>query len=134
MQHPYRINFEYYRVPSFVEAPKKGRPKTEHMKRYGRGEGFLLADPHNVLRKPSSKGGATVCNITANGKQWTACAFCSHSDNFSYKLGRDISLGRAMKLYNEEQTKSKRLTGRVRSVTERPMLVIEENDEQTQSR
>ena len=98
MQHPYRINFEYYRVPRFREVPTKGRPADCILLRYFRGEGFQTTPAKGA--RP--KGGATVCNITANGKQWSARAYCSHSDNFCYKRGRDISLGRALKLYNEE--------------------------------
>jgi len=92
--------FEYYRVPSTYRVPNKGRPSVIDLHRYERGKGFLM-DLFNI-GSPRSKGGCTICDLTINGNTYTARAFCSHSDNFCYRRGRDISLGRAMKLYNEE--------------------------------
>ena len=97
-----KMSFEYYRVPGAYTVPPKGRPSVICLHKYERGKGFVMdmfdANP------PRSKGGCTICDININGNTYTARAYCSHSDNFSYKLGRDISLGRAMKLYEEETT------------------------------
>ena len=45
----------------------------------------------------SPRGGATHCKITLpDGTEANGEARCSHSDNYSKRLGRTISLGRAL--------------------------------------
>lgn len=94
-----KMSFEYYRVPTTIRVPRKGQPSSRLLYRYRRGEGFT-----EITNEPRSKGGLTLCTITCGDQAITAVAACSHSDNFCYKLGRDISLGRAMKLYEQEAT------------------------------
>ena len=98
------MNFYYYRIPDTItKPPPKGRPHHDWLHRYFRGYGWArLGFVGRVAPKP--KGGRTVCRITVNGKDWIGDAYCSHSDNFCYALGRQISLGRAMKLYEQEMT------------------------------
>ena len=48
--------------------------------------------------QPSPRGGRTGCTvILPNGDKVIGEAECSHRDNYSKKLGRDIALGRALK-------------------------------------
>ena len=100
-----KMEFEYFRVPETItKPPPKGRPHRDWLHRYFRGEGWARIAFVNRVG-PNAKGGATICIMTAkDGSVWTATAYCSHSDNFSYRRGRDISLGRAMKLYEQETT------------------------------
>lgn len=45
----------------------------------------------------SPRGGMTFCTvILPDGTEVHGTAECSHKDNFSKKIGRDISLGRAL--------------------------------------
>jgi len=45
----------------------------------------------------SPYGGTTTCLITLpDGTEVSGAAACSNKDNFSKKIGRDISLGRAL--------------------------------------
>lgn len=48
-------------------------------------------------RAVATKGGQTFCIIRRNGQEVIGIALCSHRDNFSYRLGREISFGRALK-------------------------------------
>ena len=99
MESDYKIKFEYYRVPLTNELlPAKGRPNYLETKRYFRGDGF----PNYPLNQPSAKGGITICRFTINGKEQATRAFCSHSDNFCYQIGREIALGRAKKQLEKE--------------------------------
>ena len=99
-----KMEFEYYRIPDTItKPPPKGRPHRDWLHLYIRGGGWQTLVFASTI-KPNSKGGCTVCKITINGNTYTERAYCSHSDNFCYKRGRDISLGRAIKLYQQEVT------------------------------
>ena len=46
-------------------------------------------------------GGVTECHLVLeDNSEIVAIAECSMQDNFNYKIGRQISLGRAMKKYH----------------------------------
>lgn len=48
---------------------------------------------------PSPRGGLTQCRVTLpDGTEIVGTAECSDRDNFSKKIGRDIALGRALKV------------------------------------
>ena len=89
------VKFYYSRIPDTYELPKKGKPPKNHLYAYVRGDGFALTCP------PASRGGRVDCTITApDGKVYMGQAKCSCSDNFCYKTGREIALGRALKKKN----------------------------------
>lgn len=93
-----KVHFEYRRIPMTWEfdVPCKGRPASKHLFPYVRGDGFL--NNNDIKIPPLSKGGKVVCTITAKDEeQYIGEAYCSCSENFCYKMGRDISLGRAKK-------------------------------------
>jgi len=100
MQHPYKIKFSYYRIPNTIDVPCKGRPKIKYLHKYVKGKGW---EGFSYPSRPLPKGGVTVCIIeNRDGVRVQARASCSHSDNFCYALGREISLGRALKLYKQQ--------------------------------
>ena len=85
--------FDHYRVPSHRAESKKGKPKRYYW--YKRGRGFenpaLITDPH-------PKGGRIECYLYKDDVMIsTGTAVCSMSDNFCYRIGREIALGRALK-------------------------------------
>ena len=97
MEHDYTIQFEYFRIPNKYGLPKKGKPIKEYLYPYERGKGFAHIYMTQFL--PTSKGGRVVCYI-ANNNTWATAAGiadCSYADNFCYKIGREIALGRAKK-------------------------------------
>jgi hypothetical protein len=50
---------------------------------------------------PETKGGMTICKlILEDGREITGVANCSKKDNFNYRLGYRIAVGRAEKIYN----------------------------------
>ena len=81
--------YAHYRIP--VEKHKrKSRPKfCSELKPYSRGRTNDFT--------PHTKGGATVCLLVDDANQLLAEAwsYCSHSDTFSYKIGRTIARNRA---------------------------------------
>lgn len=78
--------FEHHRIP-YPNEKHKGKPSPLEYMRYFRGDSPW---------KPSPRGGRTNCKIM-DGEEVIATgrALCSHSDNFNYKIGRKIALGRA---------------------------------------
>ena len=97
MESDYYVQFIYYRIPNGRIIPSKGKPSEKSLVSYARGYGFV-----NMSKscKPNSKGGGVDCfvirkedeKILAEGQ-----SNCSYADNFCYKLGREIALGRAKK-------------------------------------
>ena len=102
----YQVSFEYLRIPNHYcySVPNKGKPKSGHLYRYKRGIGFSKNGFYNY--RPLSKGGQVICSIgNENGRSAFGIANCSYSDNFCYKIGREIALGRAKKQLKEKETK-----------------------------
>ena len=112
----YTTKFQYFRIPVEKHYPlvgRKGKPHTLDVCLYERGVGFsspgrietiVQAPAHLIV--PSSKGGAVLCQIKQNGKVITeAEAWCSFTDNFCYKIGREIALGRAKKQLEKRRNK-----------------------------
>ena len=91
------VKFYYSRIPSHRNIPKKGRPPQRLLKRYFRGDGFV----EGIKFPPTSKGGETRCVMIApDGERYFGSASCSCADNFCYRTGREIALGRASKKKN----------------------------------
>jgi len=93
---------EYYRVPAGLVVPEKGQATEYYWKRYKRKFGFDTL--HGTLQDwpAGSKGGKTVCRaILDDGTEYVAEAYCSFSDNFCYKRGRQIAMGRLKKQLKE---------------------------------
>jgi len=110
MEHDYTTQFTYYRVPSNLTIPGKGKPHPAFLIRYVRSEGFLENDfpPDRDFTNisPHSRGGKVYCNIEdKTGCAASGIANCSYSDNFCYKIGREIALDRAKKQLKEKETK-----------------------------
>lgn len=61
--------------------------------------GFYAAPKHEIEFELSHRGGVTICDIFDEEGNClsTGMAICSPLDNFNKKIGRDISLGRALK-------------------------------------
>ena len=99
----YRTYFEYFRVPEGFDIPKKGKPASRDLIKYFRGEGF--DEPYVKEALPSSKGGQVCCSIgDETGTAAYGVANCSYADNFCYKIGREIALGRAKKQLEKRRT------------------------------
>ena len=101
MESDYKITFEYFRVPDFdyLKTIKKGKPNSEHLVEYVRGKGFHGREIAMV--SPLSNGGRVCCYIGDETRTAArGVADCSYSDNFCYKTGREIALGRALKKKN----------------------------------
>ena len=61
---------------------------------------FELKEKH-MLKDVSPRGGKTVIQVSyTNGKEYSAEAVCSLKDNFCYKVGVSICLGRVLKQIN----------------------------------
>lgn len=83
------VRFIYFRVPPWY-LKTKSKPKWLYP--YRRGAGYQLYNNVNP------RGGMVICQlmwgdaIFVEGK-----AICSMSDNFNYKIGREMAYGRALK-------------------------------------
>ena len=89
-----KIEFAHYRVPK-TKGALKGEPPLFSLYRYYR---------DNDKMTPNEKGGQTVCYIINADNEIIAhgTATCSMSDNFCYRIGREIAYGRACKAMTEE--------------------------------
>ena len=101
-----RIKFTHWRLPDLhFERASRGMPDKENLIEYSKGNGFYVSDPGGEQYKfdglkPCARGGKTVCNIIDDSDKLekviaTGVAYCSMSDNFCYRIGRRIALGRA---------------------------------------
>ena len=93
-----KVEFSHYRIANKKGLSRKGAPSSDWLMRYGKGSGFYSYN--NIIKQklPFPRGGKTVCVITLDdGAQFRGTAVCSMSDAFSYKIGRAISHGRAVK-------------------------------------
>lgn len=89
-----KVTYDYFRVPANIgtsgvfSVKKKGKPIRST--RYYRSKPNFKASP---------RGGVVLCRIFKSDRAKvpiaTGSAECSMSDNFNYKLGRAIALGRA---------------------------------------
>ena len=107
------VKFFHARVPS-NRARTKGSPTDDELHAYSRNLGWWKRDAYGrtPMVSPSPKGGRTVCLIKEGrrGYERTVAigeAYCSFSDNFSYKRGRDIAYGRAMASRIQEESEVK---------------------------
>lgn len=98
-----KIKTEYYRIPQHVvdyfEVPKRGKPYDESLFQYPQSKDSRKL--FSINWQPYIKGGKVVCTIIDRDNVFTGVSICSMADNFSYKIGRRIALGRALKLLNE---------------------------------
>ena len=97
-----RVQLRYYRVPSTRTHPRRGEPETSDMFQYSRGNGWQEkasgVDGHTWENiKPYERGGMTQCNLIDEGGSvvGVGIAVCSWADNFNYRIGRAIAVGRA---------------------------------------
>lgn len=61
------------------------------------------------LRRPNNKPFATVCRLILEDSRVISLgiSICAESDNFSKKIGRDISFSRALKALESKQSRFK---------------------------
>lgn len=84
-----KVFYKHYRVPSYVTG-LRGQPENKHLFGYSRAK-------KRKSFTPASTGGATECTIALdNGAVFKGVAFCSYSDPFCYKTGREIAYERAV--------------------------------------
>ena len=100
-----KTRIKHYRVPAGGNLGHKRRGEPSVLYRYGRGVGWLEKSSgtggnewKNI--KTLARGGKTVCEIVDDSNKENkligiGVAVCSMSDNFNYKRGRDIAVGRA---------------------------------------
>jgi hypothetical protein len=79
-----------------------GHIRVKHL-RYADGPLGQIAMPVNDLRRighaPQSKGGITIATIElSSGKRFVGIARCSKLDNYCKETGRQIAVGRALKI------------------------------------
>lgn len=103
-----KFRVEHYRVPRWPYGPRNGghgRVPSRLLRRYSRRYGFHFGPEYepneHAWVRPQEKGGLTIVrllddygNEIVNGE-----ARCSFDDNFSYKRGVRIAMGRAIKNY-----------------------------------
>ncbi len=90
-----KIIYEHYRYPKTYSQNGDDDYHPYFIYRYKRN-----FKPFN----PSGKGGMTICCIVlSNGDEYVGYARCNLADNFNYKLGRRIALGRALKAASEDE-------------------------------
>lgn len=88
-----KVVVEHYRIHDLVGSMlnSTGMPPEKYLLRYCRNE-----KDENSRFSPYPKGGATrVILVLDDGTEVKGFALCSMADNFSYKIGRNIALGRA---------------------------------------
>jgi len=92
-----KITYEHYRVSDFfnVTRANRGKPSKLNLTRCFRKRG--RTHPSVYLNRWFPRGGKTVCIIWNDRDRAIAIgeATCSMSDNFCYRIGREIALGRA---------------------------------------
>lgn len=99
-----KFRYTHYRVP-FVpvrDYPKRGSPKRHDTQQYSRNCGWIDVMKDTGI-KPYERGGMTVCEIVDKDDNVLAkgSAVCSYADNFNYRLGRIIAVGRAVDQMNQ---------------------------------
>jgi len=88
-----KVYFEHYRVHNNVDCTR-GKPEAGCLQRWYRSR---KAREARRIWVPRATGGATVCTIVLdNGQEVSGTAFCSMSDIFCYKVGRNLSYARAI--------------------------------------
>lgn len=97
----YKIVFEHWRVPDvYYYGYEKGKPDSLELLPYSRKEGFMEALKWlaGIVDVPATHGGKTICHVLKDDVEIaTGEALCSMSDNFCYRTGRKLALGRAWK-------------------------------------
>ena len=98
-----KIRYFHSRVPDdvfenlkHVEQIPKGKPPLIILSAYNRKRGKFINPYEREYCKPASRGGMTECVIyDESGNRYEGTAYCSLSDNFNYKVGREIAFQRA---------------------------------------
>jgi hypothetical protein len=103
--------YEHWRVPEYPwqitdyaigEMFKADRAQCEPQENW-----LYRYESHNKYFTPKQTGGKTVCTLVlSNGESIVGTAYCSMSDNFCYRTGRQIALERAQKQYREQHGES----------------------------
>jgi len=100
----YDFRISHYRLPSdramWFDPPEFYENRVE----------FMLDNVRRFFRRgendfvPFERGGMTICEVTKNKQfEFDTSAVCSLQDNFSYKRGTKIALGRALKVLSAER-------------------------------
>jgi len=88
-----RTTYTYYRVPEFAMRPSTTLFKPKYK---GQPEHVLPYRKSRPAFRPYPKGGGVVCKLWADDVLvGEGVATCSMSDNFCYKVGRNIAYTRA---------------------------------------
>ena len=96
----HRIIVEHYRAFLGYKQGMRGPTPSWWTGRYKRGIGF---EAFHWKLKPSARGGMTIvyiCDKPGSEPLAKGVAICSWSDNYCYKIGYQIALGRAIKQLN----------------------------------
>lgn len=94
-----RITFEHYRVPLKGMPPCRWSRKNKWSDK-GLNDNHIEPEPH---------GGRTLCIIWVQGdkpeddQMFAGEAICGKKETYSYKIGRDIAFGRAVKKLEGEK-------------------------------
>jgi hypothetical protein len=96
--------YEHYRVPLWpFELPEtEGKYESLAYKEKNRPDERMLIryEQHTRRFEPSIRGGKTICKLVlSNDDAIEGVAYCSMSDSFVYRTGREIARQRAMKAY-----------------------------------
>jgi hypothetical protein len=80
----------------------KGQPNDSLLMIHNRKEGFVkISDGTTTTEKEPvfNRGGSVFCHIVdeKTGKESVGVSYCSFSDNFDYRKGKQIAYGRALK-------------------------------------
>lgn len=88
-----RVTYDYYRVPEHIMNPSTTLIKPQHK---GQPQHAMRYKKSNPSFKPYPKGGGVVCKLwMGDVLVGQGLAVCSMSDNFCYKVGRNIAYTRA---------------------------------------
>ena len=104
MNYKTKVTVKHYRIDD-LNKPEctKGKPPEGLLYRYRK------VTNENILNffYPATRGGKTEVTIQLFDEhgdpviRFVGIALCSLSDGFCYKRGREIAMGRALKLYDE---------------------------------
>jgi hypothetical protein len=110
-----RADLEAASLPDLV--PPGARVSYRHYRYIPVKDGRLLIRYMRNDLHPSDvlpRGGKTECTVMVGGEYYRGEANCSMSDTFSYKVGRDLALYRALEsFYNEGAQQEPETTGAV---------------------
>lgn len=100
---------EHYRIPDFdYKHPKKGKPFIPNLVRIFRNEKRWWSRSYEtfstITTKPHTTGGMTIVILrnADNTPLEEGISLCSMSDTYSYRIGRELALKRALLRLSEK--------------------------------